>query len=1428
MADKNYSVEIDFDVDGAEAALAQVAAVDAAVDRMNKKTVTSNKNLARSNQILENSYLRISSRMKGLGSVNDSISRSITGVSTSTRGLNTAFTGLRTQRTVTGLGGVAIGLGGVAIAGAEVSSGLKQVGNDFDGLTRPVKNAGSTAGGFFSQVRTNWVNSLNRFDRSFDHTTDLIRNFRPLLNAIQRTQVGFFFTTLAGAILGLVAPAFQAVNAIWAIPAAIAGVAGVALGLWAIFSGIGTAMKAMTSANKAMAASAAKDLGSLASFDQINVLQDTSSSSPAAINALSDAMGKLSANGQAVALALYDIGQQFKQNVQLPAQQKALEGVAGALRATYNELEPTLSGALLTVAGGVNTVLLALLQVARTQSFKNLITETGDLSNEMLLHLVPSFQPLIGILESLVKIGGPYILQFEDYLVGLIQRFDEFASSVSGEQKINEWIQNATLQFQLMGQVWGGVFKIIGDLYTISNSTGNLIETTLIGILNQFDAWLKSAQGTKVVTDLIELAATNLQGLADAFFTIMNFLEPVLTFFNDLPEPVKLAAVQFMVLASVGSSVGSFLGSWARGIGSLVGPLAIFVSTMSKGGGLVTASTNFAKTAVGIQTGATAIQAAQAPMAAAVPVSNQMSAFAKNMLGITGSIALIGVAVAAIASAFYIINATKVDVGSMIAFGVMVVLLGGAIAAITVFSPAITAALPAIAGVSVLALALSASFLLLGAATVMIATAAEKFNSISWEALGKMFIAVAVVMGLAVLAGLAAGLAIPGAIAISLAGAGLLLASLSLSAASNQKVDLSNLLALLPAALIALTATAAAGVVALLAIPGALAISVAGLGMKVAAQALAEASNQKVDTDKLNDLYVGIGGTMLAVSAAGLLAPLAMVGLVGIMLAVAGITTAANAMASVASKSSAITQFIGMTGQLVAGIQAMQTVANTFNQNKDLFSTIFGGAGQAVSAGLLAATLNSISSIVDSVANIQSKSAALTGMTSVASQLTAGIVSLQGVAELFNGNNSLWDAVFGNATGENQKKNSQSLADVLTNVSTIVDKVSDITTKISAIPSGQDAEAFTSHLTQIITDMQSVATYFSKEQKDIDDMTNRSKGSKSLADLLGDTASIVTDVVTINNQISGISMVSGHVAFVSQLIAVIKDMTEMSNVYSADKKVIDAMTNRVSGSKSLADILSNTSKIVTDVVGLSDSTSRLTMEKGKVTFTQKLIDLINNMAEVSSVYSGKNFNNITSRAKNSGSLADIIENVKAMVIDLNDIQGIAQNLNLSQVGKVLTTIGTQTLQGFINGAWTTQSQWWSLGDSIASAIAGGIRRNQGQITGALKSALGGYKITFTGNPGSGSATVTVAKFARGGVVDQPTLGVFGEAGREAIMPLENNTEWIGDLADQINERGSKAQPAVIILQIDGRELGRAAVENINSLSALKGVNLSIV
>lgn len=73
----------------------------------------------------------------------------------------------------------------------------------------------------------------------------------------------------------------------------------------------------------------------------------------------------------------------------------------------------------------------------------------------------------------------------------------------------------------------------------------------------------------------------------------------------------------------------------------------------------------------------------------------------------------------------------------------------------------------------------------------------------------------------------------------------------------------------------------------------------------------------------------------------------------------------------------------------------------------------------------------------------------------------------------------------------------------------------------------------------------------------------------------------------------------------------------------------------------------------------------------------------------------------------------------------------------------------------------------------------------GAINAAAQAILTGIQV------GTIASQKYVPMLAKGGVVDNPTLAMVGEAGKEVVMPLENNTQWIHELAAKISEIMSK-------------------------------------
>ena len=119
-----------------------------------------------------------------------------------------------------------------------------------------------------------------------------------------------------------------------------------------------------------------------------------------------------------------------------------------------------------------------------------------------------------------------------------------------------------------------------------------------------------------------------------------------------------------------------------------------------------------------------------------------------------------------------------------------------------------------------------------------------------------------------------------------------------------------------------------------------------------------------------------------------------------------------------------------------------------------------------------------------------------------------------------------------------------------------------------------------------------------------------------------------------------------------------------------------------------------------------------------------------------------------------------------------------------------------------------------LANIFRSSINGVIRLINNFIGGLnqikLPDFLGGFSVSLPYIP----------YLAKGGIVDSPTLAMVGEAGKEAVMPLENNTGWMSVLAHKLSElmpqpQTPNAPMGDIVVQIGDREFGRFAINEIN-------------
>ena len=112
---------------------------------------------------------------------------------------------------------------------------------------------------------------------------------------------------------------------------------------------------------------------------------------------------------------------------------------------------------------------------------------------------------------------------------------------------------------------------------------------------------------------------------------------------------------------------------------------------------------------------------------------------------------------------------------------------------------------------------------------------------------------------------------------------------------------------------------------------------------------------------------------------------------------------------------------------------------------------------------------------------------------------------------------------------------------------------------------------------------------------------------------------------------------------------------------------------------------------------------------------------------------------------------------------------------------------------FFSGLWTKiKTTFSTIGTNISNAISSSVKAGLNGVISAIEGIINkgiglinGAIGVINDIPGvsiSKLSTLDLPRLARGGVVRGATTAIIGEDGAEAIVPLENNTEWLKNVA----------------------------------------------
>lgn len=202
---------------------------------------------------------------------------------------------------------------------------------------------------------------------------------------------------------------------------------------------------------------------------------------------------------------------------------------------------------------------------------------------------------------------------------------------------------------------------------------------------------------------------------------------------------------------------------------------------------------------------------------------------------------------------------------------------------------------------------------------------------------------------------------------------------------------------------------------------------------------------------------------------------------------------------------------------------------------------------------------------------------------------------------------------------------------------------------------------------------------------------------------------------------------------------------------------------------------------------------------------------------------------------------EIGQNIKTKFVDPL-VTSVKNLLGIHSPSTVFAGFAQNCIDGFLN-------RWSQLDGKLTEKLTG-LETSVASVASSIKSAFNfnwslphikvphlqvswrdaGYLAQFFGI--SSIPSLSVSWYAKGGILDgaqifgrmgNTYLG-GGEAGREAVLPLDRNTGWMDDIADRVAARVGEGGDtnATIYLQIDGKTLVKYVINGLRSQARAGG------
>lgn len=509
--------------------------------------------------------------------------------------------------------------------GRFASDSTRRFGRTFSNMARSATRGMKSVGGALGRGMMSLGRVIGRSNMLFKGFRAIFGRVGNMAMGLTRHMAGAFFR-LGGVMIKAIMPALGAI---------LAGL--LALGGQAVLGAImalGGAIMSVASGAMAMVPALVAAAG--ISFAALKIglagvkTGIKSAFSAETVEEFEEAISKLPAGAQEVARAMRGFKpamDEMKEGIQ----NNLLEGLAPKMSSAMENLLPVFSSGLQSIASHWNkSFSMALDELSSDRARKGMETifsGVDDMSREM----QPTISNLLAAFGSLAEQGAKFLGPLGRSLNSMSEGFLNWAEGLkqidekTGLSKFDVMIENAKRNAALLGDIFGGLFGTIGNVFRagaeggmgmldgMARSLQNLKEYTSegnAGFEKLVEFMGKATEAASMLGDLIapafdilmsvgsilaDLAAGALPGLIEVVGALAGAFEPIKAIASDFGKSIgdaigtlapafgKIGEVLAPVLEGLGQGIGQIIGS----LGGENGPLSMIMESLKKTGEIV-------------------------------------------------------------------------------------------------------------------------------------------------------------------------------------------------------------------------------------------------------------------------------------------------------------------------------------------------------------------------------------------------------------------------------------------------------------------------------------------------------------------------------------------------------------------------------------------------------------------------------------------------------------------------------------------------------------------------------------------------------------------------------------------------------------------------------------------------------------------------